>query len=342
MKTKTPNTQLITYLERFERIGYFTQFKVELEGNQSSYDMSYDGEREEFEDYVLDGAGLCRDDFLYFEAYNDGSVNTEITATMRLNEDGVSQALALIESFNRHIEDTDNAGMHVTVMPENPYRSSAEELNVEKLENFKREIGPVLPFIQLLGQSSFHHRGVSFCRNVIGHDKAGYPAINIQSNRRIEFRFFHPCYDKPDMLHHYLEVISLMLEYYENPTKKLKLHGGTGTFRQLLESDVFERYTKYINRREQAVLPQTLAFSDIFNQFTGMWSSVWKESTGFQPKSLNQIWASKEYKQALTAYKTSHQAARKRLGAETALWLAGTKDSVYDSYNKTTLAKVRG
>lgn len=305
----------------------FQWLKLEVEGNQYDYDVEDDPDY--FLDEVLGRAGLNESEFQYIRAYNDGSVNTEITFTVELSPNGVEMSKKLMRAFDGMLDNIDNAGMHVTLMPPHPYSSREPELDATKLRHFTQEVEPILPFIQLLGQSSRFHRGARYCGNVVGRDKAGYPAVNIQDNRRVEFRFFHPCYDNPDLLDHYLEVVSRMWEYYEDPTKKVALHGGTGTYRQLQDTAVFNRYAAM----QTEILPSTLAFTDIFSQFTGRNVQVWRNATGFNPKTLPQFWADKHYRAALKSRREVEQIASKRYKKATAKWLVGDKTALYDQIN---------
>lgn len=326
----------------------FKYLKIELEGNQDSYyvDMSdcdcgeEDCENEETSELlreVLDRADLSLSDFTYIYSYNDGSVNTEITFTVPLTPEGVDISKRLMAAFGGVIDDTRRAGMHIAVMPDSPYGYNEPTLTDEGIKNLEKQLGPILPWIQILTQNTSIHRGAGFCGNFVGHSKQGYPAVYIQDRKRIEFRFFHPCYYNTGMLDHYLEVIARMLEYYDEPTKKVVLHGGTGTYRHLLGTEEFNAYIG-----EQGMkATKSLAFSDIFYQFTGKRVAPWLQATGFQPLSLQQHWCRPEYRTELKGQRELEALAQKRLKKQTAKWLTGDKRSVYDTVNMKTIRSLQ-
>lgn len=317
------------WLNRLYNHRTFTHFKLELEGNQEDYEMSDEDEASSFVDRVLEDAGVNESELTFIEGYNDGSVDTEITLTLPLTEEGVQNGQAIMRAFNRHIDDTRSAGMHISLLGDNAYTSDEQELDEAGLTNLTEQIQPILPFIQLLGQSGNIHRGAYYCSNRVGTSKQGYPAVYIQESKRIEFRFFHPCYDDPELLLHYLEVLSHIVAYYDDPSKKVRLHGSTKTYERLLSTSDFD----YFACNRSSILPDTLAFSDIFAQFTGHHADTWRQTTGFAPKTLPQRWADKEYREALRAHKEVKRIAMERLSRDAANWLIGDKTALFDELN---------
>lgn len=173
---------------------------------------------------------------IYGKFYNDGSVDSEYTFTIKLED--IKVLPEIINSFNLLAEqvgngmDVDGAGMHVAVLPHESNgtypvtRSFA--LDPAKLANFQTEVTKLLPALFLAATSGNFTRALGYRNPKIEGDK--YSAIHIVSGRCLEYRLFETCYQRPDAIFEYLETIARTLEYYKDPSKKVVSQGKEYVF----------------------------------------------------------------------------------------------------------------
>lgn len=157
----------------------------------------------------------CRENTIYGRCYNDGSVDTEYTVTVPI--DNPEYLLEYIHAFNKlasevgNGHDIHNAGMHIAVLNSDggsyPY---GNEHHIGKLENFKASLTPLLPALLFLGTPNAYTRGLGYRTPKVSDDKYSM----IHTSKGIEYRFFDTCYDTPEAIFDNLIIIGRTLEYY--------------------------------------------------------------------------------------------------------------------------------
>lgn len=206
----------------------------EISHNSESGDYSDEGVCQQF---ILDSLSTeAKKAIVYGEFYNDGSVDSEYTFTIK-----TSDAIYLpefIESFTKLAKavdngmDIDGAGMHIAVIPAEsngiyPVRTTIQFDN-EKIGNFTNEVTKLLPALFLAATSGNFTRGLNYRIPKICDDK--YSAIHVIRNNTLEYRLFETCYQRPDTIFDYLETIARTLEYFDDPSKKVPVQGKEYVF----------------------------------------------------------------------------------------------------------------
>ena len=157
--------------------------------------------------------------------YYDGSVDTEVTLTLRveyLDElPGIISIFAeTCRSFGSCI--TGNAGLHITLLSDKKYPIE-EKLDQKKLSNFRKQVSKLLLGLICLGSPDDSTRAFEFRDLEISSDRK-YSAIYTRGDTCIEYRLFDACFDRPSYIIRYLELIGKTLHYYsDDPRRFLKL-----------------------------------------------------------------------------------------------------------------------
>lgn len=158
--------------------------------------------------------------FRYLRAYHDGSVDTEITLTLRVDYLGLLPDI--MQAFKQTCLvfgdcKTDNAGLHLTLLEGYMY-PRRRKLKQRKLANYKREIAKLLLGLAYLGSNgktrSFTHRDLRISAN------KKFSAICTHGDTCLEFRLFDTCYDEPKRVLTYLALMAKTLRYYTVERKK--------------------------------------------------------------------------------------------------------------------------
>lgn len=159
----------------------------------------------------------------YAEFYRDGSVDSEFTFTIMLdNPENIFLLPKVIEIWNQLGEEIDNgmdvrgAGMHMALLSteDGSYGSyhSMSETQAMKFTNFKSSMQLLLPALYCLGASNETSRRLDYRR----------PTIDVDSHRAaidyrhgaLEFRIFDTCYDNPENILDNVVVISKCMKYW--------------------------------------------------------------------------------------------------------------------------------
>lgn len=228
-------------IKRIKEAG-FTHFKVELEANldREEYDAWNDGNCER---YVMDclsaetAAALT-----YKQFYNDGSVDSELTFTLPIEE--AYRSVEVLKAFSAlaeevgHGMETGRAGMHLTLLTSGTY-PTAIPLNATKLRNFAAQVTKLLPALYAVSSHDGQTRALEYRTPQISPEKDGvYPAICTHDGTALEYRLFDTCYDKPEALLEKIQIIAATTRYF-HPTRKVKLQSA-----QFRLEQVAERYSK--------------------------------------------------------------------------------------------------
>ncbi|MBD3181498.1 hypothetical protein GF312_04345 [Candidatus Poribacteria bacterium] len=157
--------------------------------------------------------------------YYDGSVDTEVTMTLRA--DYLEKLPEIVRAFTETCRefgecDTGNAGLHITLLPCSRYPVK-EKLDIEKISNFRKQVSKLLLGLVCLGSPDDRTRAFEFRDLVVSRDRK-YSAVYTHYDTCIEFRLFDACLDRPSYIIRYMELIGKTLRYYSNSPKRfLKL-----------------------------------------------------------------------------------------------------------------------
>jgi hypothetical protein len=153
----------------------------------------------------------------YHKFYNDGSVDTEMTFTISINSiEYLPEIIRCFENtcFDFGDCDTNNAGMHITLLRSVRYPST-HQLDKDKITNFKQEVSKLLLALSVFACPDDRTRGFNY-RELQVSSKEKYSAIYTHGDTCIEYRIFDTCYDKPEYIVKNLETIIKTLRYYSN------------------------------------------------------------------------------------------------------------------------------
>lgn len=201
------------------------------------------------ESFILNAVSTeARNALTYGKFYNDGSVDSEYTFTLPVEKseylvEYIDAFKALADEIGNGL-DTEGAGMHISVIPteSNGYYPSRVSLDAAKIAHFKREVTKLLPALYFVATATKVSRDLSYRMPFISEDKhnrGGYPAICTHSDTSLEYRIFDTCYDKPEAIFEFMEVIANTLGYYADTTK---------TVPKLEKKFVFETYGQELQR----------------------------------------------------------------------------------------------
>jgi hypothetical protein len=115
--------------------------------------------------------------------------------------------------------------MHIAILPEEAEGTypCRVRLPSSKVQNFKTEVGKLLPALYFLGASGHRTRSMSYRNPKIEDDK--YSAICTHNGTAFEYRVFETCYDRPEAIYDFVQVIANTLKFYDDPTLKVKALG---------------------------------------------------------------------------------------------------------------------
>jgi hypothetical protein len=161
--------------------------------------------------------------------YRDGSVDSEYTFTMRLdNTDNIFHLPKIVEVFkqvcfeagNGEI-DIDGAGMHMALIRNaDCYYPSEEYLTTDddSFANFNRSMSMLLPALYFLGATSRGNTRPLRYRTPRVSASNKYCAIAYREGA-VEFRVFDTCYDEPKQILDNVVVMANCMEFW-SPTRK--------------------------------------------------------------------------------------------------------------------------
>lgn len=170
----------------------------------------------------------------YAEFYRDGSVDSEFTVTIRLDDqENIFLLPELIEIWNDLSEavtsdngseiDLRGAGMHIAVLQDvdGRYPVDVTEVQLNEYNIFRQNALRLLPALYFLGSHNTSTRGLQFREPRISHNSK-YSAIYYHGSA-MEFRVFDTCYHKPDAILDNVVVISNMLRFWTKRVLRTKM-----------------------------------------------------------------------------------------------------------------------
>lgn len=205
----------------------------------------------DFEQYFREHLKGIDKHFKFLKVYNDGSVDTECTLTLRV--DYINELPEIIRIFKAtclHFGKcrTKNAGLHLTLLEGYLYPRQ-RKLNAVKMANYHKHVAKLLFGLIYLGSNGNVTRGFH-CRDIRISDKEKYSAIYTHNDTCIEFRLFDTCYNHPERVLQYLALMAKTLRYYtDNPKKAVPIHGT-------LTTEMADRILKKNCRRDYAPLTE--------------------------------------------------------------------------------------
>lgn len=162
----------------------------------------------------------------YGEFYNDGSVDSEFTFTLMLdNPENVFLIPKIIKIFKELADrngqgmDVRGAGMHTAFINDGSgyYPTNPSQAQEERFYNYRKSMRMLLPALYFLGANSDISRGLGFRRPDIGY-RTHRTAVDFRGGA-LEFRIFDTCYDKPDTILDNIVVMSRSLKYWKRQYK---------------------------------------------------------------------------------------------------------------------------
>lgn len=153
--------------------------------------------------------------------YNDGSVDSEFTFTIKLDDpENIFLIPKIITIFNELAEDNGGgvdvrgAGMHTALINDRNgmYPVSISNTQFERYENFARSMPLLMPALYFLATSNDTSRGLGYRRPGVGHD-SHRAAIDYRGGA-LEFRIFDTCYDNPEAFLDNFVVMSNCMKYW--------------------------------------------------------------------------------------------------------------------------------
>jgi hypothetical protein len=164
--------------------------------------------------------------------YNDGSVDSELTFTVPINDiQNVLNIEQVIRAFRELGDETGHfdvtgAGMHTAVIfSEDCSYPASSDIHPTKLVNFKRAMTQLLPALFFLATTNEVSRALRYRKPSVSlnrHDGEGkYSAIAYRQGS-FEFRVFDTCYETPESIFDNIVVIANCMSYltmrYKSPS----------------------------------------------------------------------------------------------------------------------------
>lgn len=177
----------------------------------------------ELEKLGLAEHGEIKRPLTWAQFYNDGSVDSEFTFTLLLdNPENVFVLPKIIDIWNSLGNEIGNgvhvngAGMHMAILKnkDGVYRRTADYSNETQVRfvNFKKAMTLMMPALYCLGAEAGRSRGLNYREPRVGGN-THRSAIDLRGNA-IEFRIFDTCYDNPDQILDNVVVISNAMKYW--------------------------------------------------------------------------------------------------------------------------------
>ena len=176
----------------------------------------------------IDDRWIVKHPLRFARFYNDGSVDSEFTFTIMLDDPKNIHLLPkVIEAWNDLVAEIGNgistigAGMHIALIntKSGVYPTSNAPM-LEHFKNFKKSMQLLLPALFLLASPNNASRGLGYRRPEIGYD-SHRSAVDYRRGA-LEFRVFETCYDNPEQILDNIVVISKCMRYW---TRKFKSSG---------------------------------------------------------------------------------------------------------------------
>lgn len=182
----------------------------------------------------------------YAQFYNDGSVDSELTFTLSLeNSKDILKLPDIVEAWNKFMgmvvddveesAEIDGSGMHMAWIndPTCNYNSHdrPNSKRMAQFKNFRKSMQLLLPAMYFLASADDTARGLDYRKPQVEcgdedstrrarsfYDRFKYSAISYR-NCALEFRAFDVCYNKPEQILDNVVVMKNCLRYWRNNFK---------------------------------------------------------------------------------------------------------------------------
>lgn len=185
------------------------------------------------QDFILNNVSdSARNSLIFSKTYRDGSVDTELTFTLPLDQ--ARYAVEFIKAFNKLAEEigtkikTHGAGMHIAILnsPTGNY-PGGNNLDSRRTANFAYTMTKLLPALFFLASPDHRSRRLNYRNPSITASK--YSAISYESGC-FEYRVFETCYDRPEAILDNICIIANTLKYYHYRKVTMHFFGRIGNF----------------------------------------------------------------------------------------------------------------
>lgn len=162
----------------------------------------------------------------YANFYNDGSVDSEFTFTLMLDDpQNILLLPKIIEVWNELVQEIGNdisvsgAGMHMALInsKSGTYPSPSDNRHTIGYGNFQKSMRLLLPALFFLGSVDNQSRSMRYRKPNISSDFDGrgdkYSAISYRHGA-VEFRVFETCYENPEQILDNVVVMSKAMKYW--------------------------------------------------------------------------------------------------------------------------------
>lgn len=184
---------------------------------------------------------------VFSKFYNDGSVDSEHTFTLLLDDPTVIEKLPVFLDIFKELAsevnnsfDTRGAGMHIALLNTkdgwycaDSYSSMhTQNTQIDEFNNFSKSMKMLLPALFFLGSANEMSRGLRFRLPRVeqyGYEGSKYHAINY-GHGAIEFRLFETCYDNTSIILDNVVVIANSMKYWRKKYKKFVMKGITSVY----------------------------------------------------------------------------------------------------------------
>lgn len=191
--------------------------------------------------------------------YWDGSVDSEYTFTIPVEY--IEDLPYYLEAFREFSKvggnrlDITGAGMHTSVLPTSSKGKYPCDVRLDPagMENFKKEMTKLLPALFFVAAAGPNTRSLSPRRPQISNEK--YSAICTHNNTSLEYRVFDTCYDHPERILDFVQVIANSLKFYMDPSLKVKTLGRNYGF-----SDTRQLSTFFKSAEELRILAHQIRY----------------------------------------------------------------------------------
>lgn len=253
-------------IKRIKAAG-FSHIKVELEAHLNR-ENSFDDE-DYCKSYITDQLDPeLVEAMTYYDFYNDGSVDSEFTFTLPIEQAhraiDVVQAFSALADSNGYGIDTNRAGVHLTLMTSGMYPTT-KRLSAARLANFTTQVTKLLPALYAASSHNGLTRSFEFRQPKIGAVKSmstsEYPMICTHGGTCLEYRLFDTCYDKPEALLEQIQIIAGTIVYFD-ARRKLKLKSKSFTMETVTRERQSKREFKHTikDRKNYEALKETVKY----------------------------------------------------------------------------------
>lgn len=216
-----------------------TAIKVELEGQLDRNEYNEDQSESACLEYIMKQLIPDYDDpesdviinpskqISYAQFYNDGSVDSELTITVRLDDpQNIFLLPKIIDAWNKLVDKIGNgcsvegAGMHMALLNNRECSYPVDNRNSDQVrfQNFKKSMTLLLPALFFLATPNKISRALEYRKPQVAssgqsHGSSKFDAIHYKDGA-VEFRVFDTCYKEPSTILDNVVVMKNCMRYW--------------------------------------------------------------------------------------------------------------------------------